>query len=112
MTQKRYKLVYDTEISQHLMAIERKHHAFIRNAIETLLSFEPDVETRNRKPLIRTTPLGARCELRCGMNNRFRVFYSVYPEQVHILATGVKIREQLYIGGKEVELCTLPQSQT
>jgi hypothetical protein len=49
---------------------------------------------------------GARWELRCGDDNEFRVFYSINPRQreVYILAVGIKIRERLYIGGKEVEL--------
>jgi mRNA-degrading endonuclease RelE of RelBE toxin-antitoxin system len=106
MAQSTFELVYDTEVIEQLKAIERKYHALIRDAIETQLSYEPNVETRNRKPLVRTTPFGARWELRCGRNNRFRVFYSVYPNttEVHILAIAEKRRERIYIGGKEVEL--------
>jgi len=86
--------------------IERKDHPLIRTTVEQQLVFEPEVETRNRKRLIRETNLGARWELRFGDNNELRIFYSVYPEksEVHILAVGIKIRERLYIGGKEVKL--------
>lgn len=37
---------------------------------------------------------------------RFRVFYSVFPEtsEVHILAVGIKVRDRLFISGKEVKL--------
>ena len=68
--------------------------------------FEPEVETRNRKPLTRETNFGARWEFRFGGKNELRVFYSVYPEkgEVHILAVGIKIRERLRIRGKAVKL--------
>ena len=81
-------------------------HSLIRSTIEQQLVFEPDVETRNRKPLTRETKFGARWELRLGDDNELRAFYSVYPEEaeVHILAIGIKVRERLYIGGKEVKL--------
>ena len=106
MTTNAYRLIYDTEFVPQLGYIERKYHSAIRTAIENSLLFEPDRQNRNRKPLVRPTAWGARWELRCGENNEFRVFYSVFPDQneVHILAVGKKVREQLYIGGKEVEL--------
>jgi hypothetical protein len=106
MTNKRFRLVYDTEFVTQIRSIERKYHTLIRETIEQQLQFEPDVETRNRKQLVRATTFGARWELRFGASNELRLFYSVYPEQaeVHILAIGIKIRERLYIGGKEVKL--------
>lgn len=104
MTSKRFELIYDIEFVAQMQFIERKYHSFIRTTIEQQLIFEPNVETRNRKILTRASDFGARWELRFGANNQFRVFYSVYPEkaEVHILAIGVKVRERLYIGGKEV----------
>ena len=53
---------------------------------------EPDVETRNRKPLKQPIAFGADWELRLGPDNRFRVFYQIDAErrQVRILAVGVK----------------------
>lgn len=106
MTNKGFQLIYDTEFVVQMRSIERKHHSLIREVIEQQLVFEPDVETRNRKQLVRATTFGARWELRFGPNNEFRLFYSVYPERadVHILAIGIKIRERLYISGKEVQL--------
>lgn len=106
MPHKHFHLVYDTEFVVQMRSIERKYHSLIRETIEQQLAFEPDVETRNRKQLVRATTFGARWELRFGANNEFRLFYSVYPKkmQVHILAIGIKIRERLYIGGKEVKL--------
>ncbi len=101
-----FRLVYDTEFVSQIKTIERKHHSFIRETIESQLTYEPDVETRNRKPLTRAADFGARWELRFGDDNQFRVFYSVFPEtmEVHILAVGMKIRERLFINGKEVKL--------
>ncbi len=106
MTNKRFGLVYDTEFVSQMRFIERKHHSLIRATIEQQLVFEPDIETRNRKALTRETEFGARWELRFGDDNELRVFYSIYPEkaEVHILAFGIKVRECLYIGGKEVKL--------
>ena len=74
--------------------------------IEARLQFEPDVETRNRKPLERSVALEVEWELRLGPNNRFRVFYAIDRDQgdVCILAIGVKERNRLFVGGEEVEL--------
>ena len=106
MPGKRFRLVYDPEFVPQMRFIDRKYHSLIRTTIEQQLVFEPDVETRNRKPLIRETDFGARWELRFGEKNELRVFYSVYPEkaEVHILAVGIKIRERLRISGKVVKL--------
>ena len=106
MTDKRFSLVYDTEFISQLKEIERRNLLLIRTTIEQQLIYEPEVETHNRKPLTRVYNFGARWVLRFGDDNEFRIFYGVYPDQakVHILAIGIKIREHLYIGGKEVKL--------
>jgi mRNA-degrading endonuclease RelE of RelBE toxin-antitoxin system len=101
-----FELLYAPQVKQHLKAIERKHYGLIRQEIEAQLRFEPDVETRNRKPLKRAVAFEAEWEIRFGPNNRFRVFYEVDRDtgSVYILAIGVKIRDRLYVGGEEVEL--------
>ena len=66
-----------SQVKQHLRAIERKYYSLIRNTVEEQLQFEPDVETKNRKPLKRPVELEADWEIRFGPSNRFRVFYSV-----------------------------------
>jgi len=60
-------------------------------------------ETRNRKPLDQPAPFAASWELRCGPDNRFRVFYDVdrAGQKVHVLAVGVKDRNRLLIGREE-----------
>ncbi len=100
-----FALVYADEVKQHLRAIDIKYHSLIQSAVETQLSHEPDVETRNRKPLKRPIAFGADWELRLGPENRFRVFYQVNAEshEVRVLAVGVKDRNRLFIGGEEFE---------
>ena len=65
--------------------------------------YSPESPTRNRKPLEVPGPEGTTWELRCGPQNRFRVFYDVSAtdREVHILAIGVKDRNKLFIAGKE-----------
>jgi mRNA-degrading endonuclease RelE of RelBE toxin-antitoxin system len=101
-----FELVYALQVKEHLKAIERRYHGLIRQEIEKQLQFEPEVETTNRKPLKRAVAFEAEWEIRCGPNNRFRVFYEVDRDAgaVYILAIGVEIRDRLYIGGEEVEL--------
>jgi antitoxin (DNA-binding transcriptional repressor) of toxin-antitoxin stability system len=72
-----FALVYGDEVKRHLRAIETKYHSLIQSEVEAQLLFEPEVETRNRKPLQRPMTSGAEWELRLGPGNRFRVFYQV-----------------------------------
>ena len=101
-----FELVYASQVKDHLKAIERKRYGLIRQEIEAQLQFEPEVETRNRKPLKRAVAFGAEWEIRFGSNDRFRVFYEVDRDAgvVYILTIGIKVRDRLYIGGEEVEL--------
>ena len=100
-----FVLVYAPVVKQHLRTIESRHHSLIRAAIEAQLLFEPDSETRNRKPLKRSVVSEAEWELWLGPRNRFRVFYEVDRgrRQVRVLAIGVKERNRLFIGGEEIE---------
>ena len=101
-----YTLVYAPQIKEHLRAIDRQHHALIRETLEMQLRFEPDVETRNRKPLRQPAVFEAQWEIRFGPDNRFRVFYEIDRENwnVYILAVGLKERDRLVIGKEEVRL--------
>ena len=101
-----FGLIYDPEITEHLNAIDGKHHSLIRSTIEEQLQFEPETATRNRKMLERTVASGARWELRLGRDNRVRVFYRVDSEEreVRILAIAEKRRNRLFIAGQEVKL--------
>ena len=61
-----FALVYDLEVKAHLRAIEPKYRGLIRMTIEEQLRFEPEKETRNRKPLQRPVAFEATWELRFG----------------------------------------------
>lgn len=101
-----FELIYAPQVARHLRRIDRKQHSLIQRTIESQLRFEPDTETRNRKPLDPpSTGFGA-WELRLGPKSRFRVFYEVLhaAAEVHVLAIGEKRRNQLWIGGEEIEL--------
>ena len=103
---KRFELIYPPIIKQHLRFIEAKYYSLIQESLENQLQFQPDVETRNRKPLRHPVVFGAKWEIRFGPDNRFRVFYRVdYDhEQVVLLAIGEKIGSRLFIGGEELEI--------
>jgi hypothetical protein len=105
-TKRPFSLAYDLAVKDHLRVVEPRHHAMIRSKIEEQLSFAPETETRNRKPLKRPPVWGATWELRFGPDNRFRVFYAVDHErrEVQIQAVGVKQKGRLTIGGEEVDL--------
>ena len=101
----RFTLTFAPETLDHLDAIERGYHRLIQKTIDEQLSYTPERVTRNREPLEQPAPFGAAWELRCGPNNRFRVFYEVDAEEqtVWTLAVGVKERNKLFIGAEEFE---------
>jgi mRNA-degrading endonuclease RelE of RelBE toxin-antitoxin system len=102
----RFAITYDPEVKLHLKFIERRYYSLIRTTIESQLQFEPEVETKNHKPLTRSVEFEAEWELRFGPDNRFRVFYQTDMEhsEVLVLAIGVKKGNRLWIGEKEVKL--------
>lgn len=102
----RFTLCFAPEAVEHLDFIESKYHGLLRRTIREQLRHTPTEETRNRKPLEPPAPFEASWELRCGPNNRFRVFYDVDSARlvVDVLAIGVKDRERLLIRGEEYEL--------
>jgi mRNA-degrading endonuclease RelE of RelBE toxin-antitoxin system len=103
--QQPFEIIFTRPVFQHLAAIDRKYYSLIHRTIEEQLTYEPEIETRNRKPLVKPSDLGATWELRFGQNNRFRVFYETNYEQkeVYILGIGVKVGNQLFIGTEEAE---------
>jgi hypothetical protein len=105
MTVRAFEIVYDEGVGDHLAIIPKKYHALIEVTISEQLRHAPGVPTRNRKPLRQPTTLNATWELRFGPGNRFRVFYRIDKEQcVRVVAIGVKVRNNLWIGGKEFRL--------
>ena|ERR1051326_4955516 len=100
----RFRLLFAPEAIEHLDAIERKYYRLLQRTIQEQLSYTPDEETRNRKPLEHPAPYGATWELRCGPRNGYRIFYRVNPEDqtVRVLAIGRKEGNRLFIGGEEL----------
>jgi mRNA-degrading endonuclease RelE of RelBE toxin-antitoxin system len=101
-----FALSFAPEAIEHLDLIDSKYHGLLRRAINEQLTHTPTAETRNRKPLDQPAPFGASWELRCGPDNRFRIFYEVdsAAHEVQVLAIGVKDRNRLLMGGEEYEL--------
>jgi mRNA-degrading endonuclease RelE of RelBE toxin-antitoxin system len=98
-----FQLIYAPGVISNLRIIESQYYSLIRKTIEEQLRHEPNVETRNRKPLKRPIVVEAKWELRFGPGNCFRVFYTVDNSkgEVWILAIGVKKGERLLFGEKE-----------
>ena len=101
----KHVIAFAPEVLRHVDAIDRKYHGVIRKAISEQLSYAPERATRNRRPLAELPgPFGSTWELRCGPDNRFRVFYEVAQRKtVWVLAIAVKERERLFIAGTELE---------
>src|SRR5438874_13703285 len=99
----KFTLSFAPEAIEQLDLIEPKCHRLLREAIQEQLTSTPTKETRNRKSLEQPAPFEATWELRCGPDNRFRVFYDADSERglVEVLAIGVKEGNQLFIGGQE-----------
>ncbi|MDQ2999039.1 MAG: type II toxin-antitoxin system RelE/ParE family toxin [Chloroflexota bacterium] len=98
------EIILSPEALDHISAFKARQRRIILDEIETQLSHEPTFVTQQRKPM-RPNPL-ASWELRIG---QFRVYYQVEQDQadqaiVYIIAVGIKIRDRITIGGKEVTL--------
>ena len=95
-----YEIRFASSAKRHLQEFPVGERALIVAGIEAQLSYEPVVETRNRKRL-RANPI-APWELRV---RRIRIFYDVEEAGVvTVLAIGVKQGSRLYIEGEEIEL--------
>ena len=100
-----FEVIFDVLALDHMAAIESKYHSLIRRTLEEQLVSEPDTPTRNRKPLLRETAIGATWEVRCGPGNRFRIFYNVHRDRrvVVVLAIARRVRNQLVVGKERFE---------
>jgi len=89
------------EAFEELRQFRKRDSTIILDEIERQLTYQPNVETRNRKPL-RAHPLGE-WELRV---DKFRVFYDIDTENETVLvkAVGVKMGNKLFLRGKEFPL--------
>ena len=97
-----YRIEFSPEVEDHLRVLNRRNQAIALGAIEKQLAHQPDIETRNRKPM-RPNPL-APWELRVG---NMRVYYDVQEKPkkiVYIIAVGIKKRDQVWIGKETFRL--------
>ncbi len=93
-----FKIDLSDEALEELRHFRKRDSTTILDEIERQLTYQPDVETRNRKPL-RAHPLGE-WELRV---DKFRVFYDIDVENKAVLvkAVGIKVGNKLFIQGEE-----------
>ncbi len=96
-----FTIQFTYEAIADLRVLRKRDVQRIVDEVETQLTFEPTVLTRNRKQL-RPNQL-AEWELRIG---EFRVFYDVVAADavVKVLAIGRKTGNRLLIHGKEYKL--------
>ena len=98
----KYRIEYSPETEEHFRYLSKRQQGIVLDAVERQLQFQPDIETRNRKPM-RPNPL-APWELRIGT---LRVYYDFEdsPERVvFIRAIGIKQRNNVRIGREMIQL--------
>jgi mRNA-degrading endonuclease RelE of RelBE toxin-antitoxin system len=97
-----HEIILAPSVEEHLVDLSARQRRVVLDGIKTYLTYEPLVETRNRKPL-RPNSL-AQWELRLG---ELRAYYRVSTgtdRRVEVVAVGIKRREQVWIGGEKVTL--------
>lgn len=104
MSQRRgaFRVEYTTEAMGHLAALTAHQTAVVLDEVERKLRHQPTLPARNRK-LLRANPV-APWELRIG---ELRVYFDVEESPaavVTVRAIGLKVRERVFIGGKETDL--------
>jgi mRNA-degrading endonuclease RelE of RelBE toxin-antitoxin system len=96
-----YELLFELDAIEHLQGFSARDQSSVLDQIEVQLTYQPAVETRNRKRL-RPNPLTP-WELRIG---EIRVFYDVTADVLSVrgIAVGRKEGNRLMIGGEEISL--------
>ena len=97
-----YAIEYSPDAVENLEGLSVRQQRLIVDTVDEQLRFQPNVETRNRKPM-RPNPL-APWELRIGS---LRVYYDIAeaPQSiVFIRAVGVKRGNRVRIGQEEIQL--------
>jgi mRNA-degrading endonuclease RelE of RelBE toxin-antitoxin system len=105
----KFRIKYATAVKTDLKAIPQQHHPLIQKKILEQLLHEPNVKTRNRKPMKGLGLSNEIWELRLGPGNCFRVFYMFDQNSVLILAIVVKEREKVRVGGEDFYLKSLSE---
>ncbi len=97
-----YEIEYSPDAEDHLRGLTVRQKAIILDNVDDQLTYQPGVETRNRKPM-RPNPI-APWELRIG---DLRVYYDFSQKAkniVYIRAIGIKERNIIRIGREEIHL--------
>ena len=97
-----YEIGYSPAAEENLQGLTARQRTTILDSVDRQLTHEPNVETRNRKPM-RPNPI-APWELRVGI---LRVYYDIeeQPEpRVTVLAVGRKLRNRVVVGDEEIEI--------
>jgi mRNA-degrading endonuclease RelE of RelBE toxin-antitoxin system len=96
----KFRIEYSPETEGHFKYLSRTQQITVLDEVDKQLQFQPDIETRNRKPM-RPNPV-APWELRIG---DLRVYYDfeVKDERVvFIRAIGVKLKNKVRIGNEVI----------
>lgn len=100
-----YTIRFDDETNDHFARLTARQRTTVLRAIERQLVHQPAVETRNRKRMEADKPgFIAPWELRVA--GELRVYYDVQdgpPPIVLVAAVGVKDRNRVRIGDREIE---------
>lgn len=97
-----FRVEIQLQVECHLRYLTKYEQRLVLDEMSRQLLHEPDVRTRNRKPM-EPNPLAA-WELRIG---DLRVYYDLYlqPEKLVVVrAIGKKDRSRVFIGGEEYRL--------
>ncbi len=98
----KYRIEYSPDTEDHFRVLTTRQQVTVLDTVEKQLQYQPDVETRNRRPM-RPNPI-APWELRIG---NLRVYYDIEddPEYaVYIRAIGIKERSSVRIGKEVIKL--------
>jgi len=97
-----FEIEYSPDAEDHLKELTARQRVIVLDKIDEQLTSQPDVETRNRKPM-RPNPV-APWELRIGSLRAYYDFTYEPQKIVYIRAIGVKERNIVRIGGEEMKL--------
>lgn len=96
-----YRIEYSPETEKHFRALTKRQQMVVLETVEKKLQYQPDVETKNRKPM-RPNPI-APWELRIVDRRVYYDFENEPDPVVYVRAVGIKERNKVRIG-KEVIL--------
>ena len=98
-----YRIRFSPEADDHVAALTARQRAILLDVLGRQLLHKPTVQTRNRKRMQGREQMPiAPWELRIG---NLRVYYDVYERPARLVvigAVGIKVRDRVRIGGKEI----------